>query len=251
MRGELAEPRLYGLVNNAGVFVSGPVDWLRIDDYQKVMDVNFMGSVRMVKAFFPLLMAKCDVTSGQRGRIVNVSSVAGLIASPHLSAYHASKYAVEGWTDSLRREVAPHGLHVSLIEPSFLRTPMLEAGPTYQEVTWSRAPADVKARWGEEYARETMGLGHLDAERQAEPAQVAVDCMIQALTAKSPKLRYRPNWLAKTLYAGAALLPGYLIDLAVDLGVRLKSKHRPLWAQKDVILEPASSSQAGKKEGRR
>lgn len=244
VRSELAEPRLFALVNNAGIFMSGPVDWMRMEDYQKMMDVNFFGCVRTVKAFLPLLMARSGGPgSSHRGRIVNVSSVAGLIAGPHLSAYHASKYAIEGWSDSLRREVAPYGLHVSLIEPSFLRTPMLAAGHTYQTTSWANCPADVKARWGEAFATESMGSRALTvAEQQAEPGQVAVDAMIAALTASSPRLRYRPNWLAKTFYAGSALLPGALVDFAINLGTRLVQKHKPVWATQDVILGAAGQA---------
>ena len=87
---------------------------------RKVMDVNFFGHVAMTKKFLPLLVAKRD------SRVVNICSVAGYLTKPGMSSYSASKYALESFSDCLRREMAVWGLRVSIIEPGFMRTAIVE-----------------------------------------------------------------------------------------------------------------------------
>lgn len=106
---------LYGtpdaLINAAGLLVLGPAEDLSFEEYQRVMDVNFYGSLRLCKEVLPLMREK------GRGRIVNFSSVNGLLATPFEGAYTASKHALEGWTECLRMECAPFGIETMLVEP--------------------------------------------------------------------------------------------------------------------------------------
>ncbi|CAF5220749.1 unnamed protein product, partial [Rotaria magnacalcarata] len=107
---------LHALVNNAGICENGLIDWTSMDTMRKLMDVNFFGHVAMTKKFLPLLIAKRD------SRVINVSSIAGFLAEPSMAAYSASKYALESFSDCLRREMAVWGLRVSIIEPGAMRT---------------------------------------------------------------------------------------------------------------------------------
>ncbi|CAF5172077.1 unnamed protein product, partial [Rotaria magnacalcarata] len=91
---------LHALVNNAGICENGLIDWTSMDTMRKLMDVNFFGHVAMTKKFLPLLIAKRD------SRVINVSSIAGFLAEPSMAAYSASKYALESFSDCLRREMA-------------------------------------------------------------------------------------------------------------------------------------------------
>jgi NAD(P)-dependent dehydrogenase (short-subunit alcohol dehydrogenase family) len=101
---------LAGLVNNAGVAVPAPIEHQPIDDFRRQIEVNLIGQVAVTQAFLPQLRAA-------RGRIVNVSSIGGKVAVPLLGAYAASKFGLEGFSDTLRRELRPWGIEVSVIEP--------------------------------------------------------------------------------------------------------------------------------------
>lgn len=107
--------KLWALVNNAGIALGGPLDWISMDVYQKVMDVNFFGHVRVTKAMLPLLKQK------KHSRVINISSVAGFYCSANLSAYGASKHAMEGFMKSVREELKPWGIYVSNVNPAFMR----------------------------------------------------------------------------------------------------------------------------------
>jgi NAD(P)-dependent dehydrogenase (short-subunit alcohol dehydrogenase family) len=101
---------LYGLVNNAGVATVGSVADTTLEEFDLVMAVNVYGPYRVTKAFAPLIVA-------QKGRITNIGSISGILASPDLSAYAMSKHAIEAFTDSLAQQMAPLGVAVSVIEP--------------------------------------------------------------------------------------------------------------------------------------
>ena len=101
---------LYGLVNNAGIGTAGTIGDMKLEEYDLVMNVNASGPVRMIKAFEPLIIE-------QKGRIVNIGSISGILASPNLAAYSMSKHAIEALTDSLAGQVDTVGVRVSVVEP--------------------------------------------------------------------------------------------------------------------------------------
>ncbi len=107
--------KLTALVNNAGVFFPGPLMDFSQLRFERQFAINLFGAQRITKALFPFLMES-------RGRIVNISSVAGFVATPFSGAYAASKHAIEGWSDSLRRELKPLGIDVVIIEPGLIKT---------------------------------------------------------------------------------------------------------------------------------
>jgi NAD(P)-dependent dehydrogenase (short-subunit alcohol dehydrogenase family) len=119
MRGE----KLFGLVNNAGVAVPGPLAHLPIDDFRRQMEVNLTSVLRVTQAFLPLL-GMDKTLKGQPGRIVNISSVGGKNGSPFVGAYAASKHALEGLSESLRRELMLFGIDVIIIGPGAVATPI-------------------------------------------------------------------------------------------------------------------------------
>src|SRR5205814_628540 len=107
---------LAGLVNNAGIAVASPLEFVPMDEFRKQIEVNLIGQVAVTQAFIPLLRKG-------RGRVVNVGSIGGKVALPLLGPYAASKFAMEGLTDSLRRELMPWGISVSILEPGGVATP--------------------------------------------------------------------------------------------------------------------------------
>ncbi|MFO1125535.1 MAG: SDR family NAD(P)-dependent oxidoreductase, partial [Methylocystis sp.] len=114
VEGRLEGQTLAGLVNNAGVAVPGPLLYLPIEKFLRQIEVNLIGQLQVIQAFAPLLGAG-TLRNGPRGRIVNMSSVAGRFAAPFLGAYNASKFALEGMSDALRRELMVYGVDVILI----------------------------------------------------------------------------------------------------------------------------------------
>jgi NAD(P)-dependent dehydrogenase (short-subunit alcohol dehydrogenase family) len=130
VRGMRKGEKLFGLVNNAGVAVPGPLAHLPIGDFQRQIDINLTSVLRVTQAFLPQLGMDKSL-SGKPGRIVNISSVAGKNGSPFVGAYAASKYALEGLSESLRRELMLFGIDVIVIGPGAVATPIWDkAGDT-------------------------------------------------------------------------------------------------------------------------
>src|SRR5204862_4889771 len=117
--GEETDDGVAGLVNNAGMAVGSPFEVVGLDDLRHQLEVNFVGQVAVTQAFLPLLRLA-------RGRVVNVGSVGGRMALPFNGPYHASKYAMEAFTDSLRAELLPWGMRVVVVEPGTIDTPIWE-----------------------------------------------------------------------------------------------------------------------------
>src|SRR6185312_16425833 len=126
---------LAGLVNNAGVAVPAPIEYQPIDDFRRQLEINLIGQVAVTQAFLPQLRAA-------RGRIVNMSSIGGKVAVPLLGAYAASKFGLEGFSDTLRRELRPWGIRVAVVEPGTIATPIWDKGiASGDELTRTLPPA--------------------------------------------------------------------------------------------------------------
>ncbi len=119
----LGERTLNGLVNNAGVAVAGPIGHIPIDDIKRQFDINVYGPIRVIQAFLPLLGAD-KTRQGPKGKIINMSSVAGKIATPFMSPYAMSKHALEAMTDALRRELKLYGIDAVSVGPGAVKTPI-------------------------------------------------------------------------------------------------------------------------------
>lgn len=173
--------RLSGLVNNAGIVVAGPLEFLFLEDLRRQLEVNVVGPIAVTQAFLPALRAA-------KGRVVNIGSVSGLIATPFLGPYCASKFALEALTDSLRMELRPWGIRVAIVEPGAIATPIWAK---------SRAQASQAAKALPESGKElyAAALSRMDEftealSRKAIPAEAVARAVEHALTAKRPKLRY-------------------------------------------------------------
>src|ERR1700729_3097795 len=123
VRSVLGGETLAGLVNNAGIAVAGPVLELAADEFRRQMDVNVIGPIIATQAFGPLLGSDPSLR-GPRGRIVVISSVAAKNGNPLMSAYSASKHAIEGFSESLRREMMLFGIDVVIVAPGAVKTPI-------------------------------------------------------------------------------------------------------------------------------
>src|ERR1700675_4140232 len=123
VRATLGGETLFGLVNNAGLAVAGPVLELAADEFRRQMDVNVIGRITAPQAFGPRLGADSSL-KGKPGRIVMISSVAGKNGNPLASAYSASKHAIEGLSEGLRREMMLYGIDVIIVAPGAVKTPI-------------------------------------------------------------------------------------------------------------------------------
>jgi hypothetical protein len=144
-----------------------------------------------------------------------VASIAGILAAPGLSAYSASKYALEAFSDSLRREVsAPWRLRVCLIEPSFLQTPILAGVEEKAAAQWAALSPPTRARWGETYFHGTLRHSK-GIVRRAEPPSLAVAELLAAVRDFEPAERYRAGTAGKYLLPIIAALPAWAADALV------------------------------------
>src|SRR5437762_1470184 len=121
------------LVNNAGYVQFGAIEESSIDDAQAQLDTNLLGVIRMVKAVLPVMRRQGS------GRILNISSIVGHVAAPHFGLYATSKFALEGLSEALREEVRPFGVSVSLVEPSYVNTPIVSQPPTNPLAAYTNA----------------------------------------------------------------------------------------------------------------
>jgi NAD(P)-dependent dehydrogenase (short-subunit alcohol dehydrogenase family) len=175
------EAGLAGLVNNAGIGIGGPLELVPVEEWRLQFEVNVLGVVAVTQAFMPQLRAA-------RGRIVNVSSVSGLLAAPYFGPYAASKFALEALSDALRGEVRRFGMHVSLIEPGAVQTPIWDKSRARIERRAEQTPAEKIAPYEGDLEAVRKAVGK--AEGRAMPASVVAEAIVHALSARRPRPRY-------------------------------------------------------------
>ncbi len=181
VRGTVGEAGLHGLVNNAGIGVAGPLEFIPMEDFDRQLRVNVAGVVAVTQAFLPLLRAAS-------GRLCLVSSNNGFLAVPFMAPYSASKFAVEAIGDCLRVELAPWDIRVSLVEPGAIQTPIWEKAKAENEAMLARMPRECQALYDD--AIELLRKEADKAARRASPVRVVAECVVHAITARRPKTRY-------------------------------------------------------------
>jgi NAD(P)-dependent dehydrogenase (short-subunit alcohol dehydrogenase family) len=205
VRAALAGETLAGLVNNAGIAVAGPVLELPIDQFRLQMEVNVIGPIISTQAFGPLLGSDPSL-KGRKGRIVMISSVAGKNGNPLASAYSASKHAIEGLSESLRREMMLFGIDVIIIAPGAVKTPI-----------WSKADeVDISPYRNSPFfpALEKIRKFMAQLSETGLPAEKIAEVIATALTSAAPKVRYQisPDPMRHLMMAA---LPKRMIDRVI------------------------------------
>jgi len=203
-RAELGDAPLAGLVNNAGIAVAGPVEFLPLDQLRLQLEVNVVGQVAVIQQFLPPLRAG-------GGRIVNLSSIGGRVALPLLSPYNASKFALEGISDSLRRELYGQGVDVILIEPGGVKTPIWKKSHELADEMLEDAPPEAERLYGRQIEAVRTGTMRIARETGSEPSEVA-EVIGEALTASRPRTRYLVGRDAKLRARMAKVLPDRVMD---------------------------------------
>ncbi len=197
---------LAGLVNNAGIAVPSPIEHQPLDDFRQQIEVNLIGQVAVTQAFIPLLRTA-------RGRIVNMSSIGGKVAVPLLGAYAASKFAIEGLSDTLRRELRPWGIDVAVIEPGTIATPIWDKGIASGDALQAQMSADAERDSGPLIA--TVRTASEEGARTGLPPDAVARDVAHALTASKPRTRYLVGREAKSRGLVARYLPDRFLDSAI------------------------------------
>lgn len=202
---------LFGLVNNAGIAVAGPLLYIDPDLFRHQIEVNLTGQLIVTQAFAPLMIGDAARRS-DAGRIIMMSSVGGKNASPFVGPYNASKFALEGFSESLRRELMLFGTEVIVIAPGAVATPIWDKAEQLDISRYAGTPYAAALSAARRYAL-TSGRNGLKPERVAQ-------AVLRALTARKPKTRYTvtPEPLQNFLFSR---LPKRLIDRVIGQAIGL------------------------------
>jgi NAD(P)-dependent dehydrogenase (short-subunit alcohol dehydrogenase family) len=195
-----------GLVNNAGIAVPGPLEYLPMEEFRRQIEVNLTGQVAVTQAFLPMLRAS-------RGRIVNIGSIGGRVALPLLGPYAASKHAMEGLTDSLRRELKPSGIQVSIVRPGPIATEIWQRGNATADELLERMPG-AETHYGPAIAASRAWASERAGE--AVPPSVVAGVVGKALTADKPRTRYLVGPRAKLMVRLREVLPDRWFDALIE-----------------------------------
>ena len=213
VREQLNGETLFGLVNNAGIAVAGPLLHLATDEFRRQLEVNLVSILIVTKAFAPLLGADRTLR-GSPGRIVNMSSVGGKRALPFMGAYAASKHGLEGFSESLRRELMLYGIDVIIVGPGTVATPIWDKAEQVNVEPYKNTDYYPYAMRFQRFAVKTGKNGF--------PPEKVAEVVLHALTANNPRVRYSvvpPTSFRSILQQ---LLPKRVVDnmIAKNLGFK-------------------------------
>ena len=190
------------LINNAGIAFAAVIEEIALEDFRRQFETNFFGVVRVTQRVLP------EMRERRRGRVINMSSVAGKMSSPVLGPYSSSKFAVESMSDALRLELRPFGVHVILIEPGYIRSDMERAA---QELSSRYIAGAERSPYAAVYSGFQRGWGNLTKDSKYTP----MDCarvILGAIRADSPRARYPVTREAKIV----TFLKRIMTDRALD-----------------------------------
>ena len=205
---------LAGLVNNAGVAMGGPINLIDTDVFRQQFEVNFFGLIEVTKTFLPMLGAVKN--SMQQGKIINISSISGRRAHPFVAPYTASKFAVEAFSDALRREMLLYGVDVILIEPGPIKTAIWDKVPDLDDNEFTGSDYENSLR---KFYKMFIEMG-----KKGFDADIIGNRVKEILQDPSPKTRHviTPNRFINFTLPG--ILPDRIFDKLVGKGLGLLKK---------------------------
>jgi NAD(P)-dependent dehydrogenase (short-subunit alcohol dehydrogenase family) len=203
---------LDALLNNAGIAVAGPLELLPIDALRRQLEVNVIGQVAVTQAFLPLLRRAT-------GRVVFMGSIGGRFSTPFLGPYCASKFALEAIADALRVELAQWRIHVSIVEPGSIATPIWNKSADAAETLRGQFRPAEGADYGPALA--AMSEAAAATARRGEPASRVADAVLHAIEARSPKTRYLVGRDARIRAWLVRIVPDRLRDRLVARALKL------------------------------
>ena len=214
----LGDQGLTALINNAGVSVSGPLLHIPIERVEMQLEINVLGVLRVIKAFAPMLGAIKDCPFPP-GKIINISSIAGLIGNPFMGPYAASKHALEGMSDCLRRELLIYDVDVILIEP----------GPIKSDI-WAKAR---KEKWEYDHTDYAYIIKNRQkvidaAEKGAISNEEVAKVIHKAITLRNPKTRYIVASNKRKMWLAAYVFSDRFYDSLVRKNFKKQDQFRPM-----------------------
>jgi NAD(P)-dependent dehydrogenase (short-subunit alcohol dehydrogenase family) len=204
VRAEPGEGALAGLVNNAGIAVASPIEFLPVEQLRRQLEINLIGQVAVTQALLPALRRA-------RGRVVNISSIGGRVALPLLGAYNMSKFGLEAFSDVLRRELRSQGVDVIAIEPGGIKTPIWRKGGEVADEILAGTTAEGQELYGPMVAAVRKQSANIEQVRGLPPRAVA-EVIGTALTADRPRARYLVGQDAKARALMARVVPDRVMD---------------------------------------
>ncbi len=222
------DPRaLHALVNNAGIQVNAPVEALPMAQWRWVFEVNLFGHVAVTQALLPALLRG-------KGRVVNISSVGGRVAMPTYGAYAGAKFALEAVSDALRREVAPLGVQVVVVQPGGIRTEMAARGiATANDLAAGMTPEQDGRYGGLVRANNALMASGTSSGLTADAAARVI---AKAVTARRPRTRYTVGRDAALVTGLARVLPDRALDRVIAANLR---RHHPKAGTRRAVTAPA------------
>jgi NAD(P)-dependent dehydrogenase (short-subunit alcohol dehydrogenase family) len=212
VRQEIGDRPLSGLVNNAGIAVAAPLEFIPLDRLRQQLEVNLIGQVAVTQAMLPALRRA-------RGRIVNVTSIGGRMALPLMGPYAASKFGLEAVSDSLRRELRQFGVDVIVIEPGGVKTPIWAKGSTLADEMLADMPAEGERLYGSMMSALRKQTEKIAEQTGLDPREVA-EVIAMALTKSRPRARYLVGREAKVQAQLAKRLPDRMMDRLIGMQLR-------------------------------
>jgi NAD(P)-dependent dehydrogenase (short-subunit alcohol dehydrogenase family) len=209
--------RLDAVVNNAGIAVGGAIEALPLAELRQQFDVNVIGQVAVTQAVLPRLREA-------RGRILFISSISGMVSSPMLGAYSASKFALEAIADAMRIELRPWGISVALIQPGQIDTDLWRTAPEMLEHAVGAMSSEHQALYARHIAGTRKGIPR--AQRMAVPVEIVAKTIEQALTASHPRARYPTGRSARATSMVARFGPRPVVDAALGAMTGVPRKGR-------------------------
>ncbi|MGA2519368.1 MAG: SDR family oxidoreductase [Acidimicrobiales bacterium] len=213
----VGEAGLTAVVNNAGIAVGGPVEYLAVDEWRRQFDVNVIGPVAVTRAVLPSIRR-----SGRRGRVVFIGSIGGRVANPFVAPYAASKHAIEAIAESMRHELAPTGIRTVVIEPGAVRTPIWDKGQSDADDIEAGMPAEGLERYGAAIGALRKAM-QFQARTGVDPSVVA-GVVERAVTSPKPAARYVVGRDAKAMAIAIRFLPDGARDALMRVGMKMASR---------------------------
>lgn len=215
VRNEVGSAGLAGLVNNAGIAVGAPLEFVPIDELRRQFEVNVIGQIAVTQAFMPLIRRA-------KGRVIFMGSMAGRVSGPFVGPYSGTKHTLEAFTDSMRVELRPWEIEVVLIEPGNIATPIWQKSAAHGIELRKQLPEDGETLYGE--AADAMVDWAMAQDRAGISPYAVAESVAHALTATKPKTRYLVGTDAKVAAILAKVVPDRARDALMQMQIRASRK---------------------------
>ncbi|KAF9359204.1 Retinol dehydrogenase 5 [Mortierella sp. AD094] len=237
---------VYCVLNNAGIYAGGFFDFASEDSFQKIMDINYMGIVRITKAMLPSLRAYAKsrhTTQGKhlpKARLLSITSIAGRSNPPGHGGYNASKHAAESIMDTLRVELSPWEIDVSMLEPFYAKTPLVAGAHNVLDRVWKTSDINTQKMYGPNFIQGVRKHSE-ELYKRSMPSKWVVDATIDAIRKKNGAQRARiliGFWWVPTFIRIQETVPSWIVDFFT----KFIMKRLGTWPSDPFLLKDAKGA---------